>query len=192
MKSIEDYLTIIIIIKILLLIFISLTSFYGKIRQIVYECILIYSFICYYDLLFSLVNLIFFISGYLVAPMMTRVIFIFFSDTEIEVTTPKFNLYEMLSVFCEEYVFRLFFLKGLSIYSDNIFYIIFVILLTTFCFVKWHKVTSYLEQLDMFFYSLLLGICVYINPFLSIGLHVGRNCFINILQERGGDFGKNY
>ncbi|MFC3745644.1 CPBP family intramembrane glutamic endopeptidase [Paenibacillus sp. GCM10012306] len=57
------------------------------------------------------------------------------------------------------------------------------IVVTTLLFVVFHRYNSTLDYIEMYVFSLCLAVSFIYVPYLNIGLHIGRNCFILKLQE---------
>ncbi|MDG0875634.1 hypothetical protein L5D93_25710 [Paenibacillus thiaminolyticus] len=137
---------------------------------------------------FELIQFAFIIAGFILAPLLTSITTLVIKGSFIkpELRIPLNNL-QIATGIWEEVLWRnvIFALmsKSFTYFSSQSLNLIFVVLFSSLLFVVFHKYNSIHDYLEMYLFTLCLTFCAMYVPYMNIGLHIGRNCFILKLQE---------
>ncbi|MBP1906202.1 hypothetical protein J2Z32_002851 [Paenibacillus turicensis] len=138
---------------------------------------------------FELKQFVFIAVGYFLSSFLTSITNLIVKGSFIkpDIKIPLNNLHIVTGiweeVFWRSVVFTLM-SKSFIYFSNHSLNLIFVVLFSSLVFVVIHKYKSTADYVEMYLFTLCLTVTAIYIPYMNVGLHIGRNCFILKLQEK--------
>lgn len=131
------------------------------------------------------INLIYIFLGYVIGIITIK--FIVYIRLRKKISTIKLFLLKakIEPVFYEEIVFRIYLIPALIMYlSDfctNFVSVLIAITISSLLFTIYHSIDDYRDFIEILNYSILLSITSLLCPLMNLGVHYGRNNYLEII-----------
>ncbi|GJM68528.1 hypothetical protein HMSSN036_07440 [Paenibacillus macerans] len=178
----------------IIVLIILFVGYYAVKKYVNYSLVILIEFfmmLAYYNhktLEFEVKQFVFILVGFFLSSFLTSLTTLVVKGTWIkpDIKLPLDNL-QVITGIWEEILWRNVLLavmiQSVAFFSNDSLNLLVAVSVTTLFFVVFHRYHSISDYIEMYVFSLCLAVCVLYVPYLNIGLHIGRNCFILKLQE---------